>query len=161
MSHNSKRTAVSMITGVILIIFYIVYVIKAAVPPPDDLRSWAIVMLAFIGISFVVMIIIHILFYVIVTIGVTIKQKEHDDSEVKRIVESSMVEDEREKLIQLKSTYVGYIIAGIGFISSLVALALGLSMLLVLHIILASFLVGSIVEGGASIYYYEKGVHNG
>lgn len=117
-------------------------------------------MLVFIGISVVIHIIIQIIFHVALAIRDAMKE-EHGDKAVGRIISSSMVEDEREKLISLKSSHAGYIFVGIGFIATLAALINGMTNIVVLHILFGAFAGGSIIEGILNIYFNEKGVRNG
>ena len=161
MSYKSKRNLISMVAGVLLIIGYIIYVLRKDSPAPDDLKTWAVTMLIFIGTSVAVMVVIQILFHIGLAIGIAVKEKENDDKRVERIMESSMYEDERDKLINLKSSHIGNVCAGIGFVAGLIALALGISAVVALHIIAGAFAVGSIIEGGVSIYLDERGVRNG
>ena len=158
MSYSSKRTIVSMVAGILLFTTYVVYALGGKAPEPEALKSWAVVMLVFIGISVTVQIIIQILFHIALAIGITIKEKEHDDKKIERIMSVTMLEDEREKLISLKSAKFGYICAGFGFIAALVTLAFGLSTLFALHIMGGSFAAGSLIEGSASVYFNEKGL---
>jgi len=161
MSYKSKRNLISMVVGVLLIIAYTIYAFGKASPAPDDLKTWAVALLIFIGISVVVTIVIHILFHIGLAVGMAVKEKENDDKKVERIIESSMYEDERDKLINLKSSHIGSACAGVGFVAGLIALALGISAVVVLHIIAGAFAVGSIIEGCVGIYLDERGVRNG
>ena len=158
MSYKSKRNLISMVAGVLLVIAYSIYALGTASPAPDDLKTWAVTMLIFIGTSVAVMIVIQILFHIGLAIGIAVKEKEN---EVERIIESSMFEDERDKLINLKSSHIGNACAGVGFVAGLIALALGISAVVALHIIAGAFTVGSIIEGCVSIYLDERGVRNG
>ena len=143
MSYNSKKTITSVVAGVLLNIAYIIYALGEHSPAPDNLKSWAIAMLVFIGIGIAAVIVIQIIFHIVTAIGIAIK------------------EHERDKLISLKSTHIGYVFVGIGFVVALAELALGMSSVVALHTLLGAFSVGSIAEGIASICFYEKGVRNG
>ena len=158
MSFKSKRIIVSMVAGVALLIAYLIYALGSSAPASTDIKGWAIAILIFIGIAIVATIIITILFHILYSIGVAVKERDKDDKEVERIIESNVMEDERDKEIEMKSSRVGYFCAGLGFIVSLAAIALGGSVLLGINIILASFFIGSFAEGVASIYQYERGV---
>lgn len=158
MSYNSRRTIATMIVGVALVIAYIIYALGKSAPSSGDIKSWAIAMLIFIGIGIVASIIIVILFQILSAIGIAIKEREKDDEEVERIISSSMVEDERDKIISLKSNFIGYCFAGFGFVAALVALAFGMTYLFALHVAMGAFVVGSLAEGIVSIVYYERGV---
>lgn len=161
MSYNSKKTITSVVAGVLLNIAYIIYALGEHSPAPDNLKSWAIAMLVFIGIGIAAVIVIQIIFHIVTAIGIAIKEQEHDDKEIERHLLSLVVEDERDKLISLKSTHIGYVFVGIGFVVALAELALGMSSVVALHTLLGAFSVGSIAEGIASICFYEKGVRNG
>jgi hypothetical protein len=161
MSYNSKKAITDMVAGALLIIAYIIYARGNTALVPNDLKACATVMLVFIGISIGVMIVIQILFRIALAIGIAIKEREQDDKTVERIISSTMLEDERDKIIELKSAHVGFICAGIGFVLALVSLVAGAVPLTALHIVFGSFFVGSLIEGGVSIYHYERGVRNG
>ena len=158
MTYNSKRTLVSMVMGIILVIAYIFYALGAKAPAQDNLSAWAMLMLTFIGIGVVGVIVIQILFNVLFAVGIAVKNQPCEDKEVERIVSATMVEDERDKLISLKSTHVGSICAGLGILTCLIVLALGHSALTGLHVVLAATVIGSLSEGIASIFLYERGV---
>ena len=158
MSYNSKKNIASMLAGVLLMGAYIVYALGQSSPGAEDLAAWAVAMLVFIGIGVAAAIVIQILFHFVFVVGIAIKEREQDDAVLERIISSTIVEDERDKMIEAKSAQVGYVFAGIGFLTALVILAFGMSALMALHTIFGAFFLGSIVEGGRSIYHYERGV---
>ena len=161
MSYKSKRTIASMGAGALLVIAYIVYVSGGRAPQAEDLKGWATLILVFIAIGIAANILVQILFHIGYSIGVAINEKlteDKDDKEVERIISSAMVEDEMDAVIALKATRVGYILAGIGFVATLVALALGESVVVALHILTGSLCAGSFLEGCTSVYLYERGV---
>ena len=161
MSYNSKRTIVSMVAGLLLIIAYIIYALSERAPAADDLKSWAITMLVFIGISVATVVIVQILFHIATAIGIAVKEKERDREIIDRRFSAITTEDERDKLISLKSSHISFIVVGIGFVAALACLAFGASAVLALHVIFGSCAVGSTAEGIASVYFNEKGVSNG
>ena len=158
MSYKSKRTITNMVAGILIIIAYIIYAIWKNSPEIENIKSRAVAMLAFIGIGIVAVIIIQIIFYVLFAVGVAVKEQVRDDKQIWRIIASTMTEDEMEKLINLKSAQIGYICAGIGLLAALVLLAVGISIVIALHIIAGAFAAGSIFEGIAQIYFYENGI---
>ena len=163
MTYKSKRTLTSIIVSAALYIGYIIYAMSKYQTDPENIKSWAIALLIFIGISIVAQIVLQILFHIGLAVGMAVKEEmkgNGDTDKVTRNLNSSMVEDEMDKLIKLKSDRVGYIGAGIGFVATLIAFALGISNVLAINILFGSFAVGSIIEGIVSIYYFEKGVHN-
>jgi hypothetical protein len=159
MSYKTKRTLTNLIMGVILLCIYVVLAV-GKYPSEESLSAWAIFILIFIGISVVVLIITQIVFHIAFYIGTMAKEK-CDDKEADRIMTSSEIEDEMDKLISLKSTRVGYVCFGFGFIATLAALALEASPIIALNVIFISFMIGTLVEGCASIYLYCRGVKNG
>ena len=161
MSYNSKKAITSMVAGVILIAAYIIYALGAHSPAPEDVKAWAVAMLVFIGISVAAMIVIQILFHIATAIGIAVKEQERDKQEIDRRFSSLTVEDERDKLISLKSSHISFIVAGIGFVAALFALAFGASAVVALHILFGSCAAGSTADGIASVYFYERGVRNG
>jgi len=80
-----------------------------------------------------------------------------EDKVIETTIKQEMVEDERDKLIELKSLRVGFILAGIGFIAALLCLVLGYPPVLMLHILFFSFFTGSIFEGFSQLYFYRRG----
>ena len=159
MSFKSKRTISSMIVGIILAVAYVIYALSKNAPSSDDMSKWAQTMLIFIGISIAASIVLQIAFHIFYSIGIAIKEREKDDKEVERIIESEMKEDELDKYVELKSSRVGYIVCGIGLVVALVWLAFfGTAMIVSMHIILGAAFAGAFVEGCLSIRYYERGI---
>jgi len=147
--------------GIVLLIIYGIYALGSAAPAPDDLRAWAVAILVYIGVCIVAGIVVQILFHIVFAAGVSVKEGEGNCQEVGRIIKWSLLEDERDRLIELKSTRMGYNFAGKGFCVGLIALAAGVSTVIVLHIMAGSFALGAIVEGCMIIYLNEGGVHHG
>ena len=158
MSYISKRTIVSMAAGAVLVVAYIIYALGDKAPAPDALSGWARAILIFIVISIVAQIIIQIVFNIIFSIGVGVREGNCGDGNIKRILAVEMKEDERYKMISLKSLRAGYVISGIGSVAMLISLAFGNSVLISLHIFFAGCALGSLVEGLTSIYYNETGI---
>jgi hypothetical protein len=161
MSYNSKRNIVSMAAGTVTVAAYAAYICAGNAPVPEDMAAWAIIMLAFIGIGVAAQIFIQILFHVVYSIRVAIKENDADGEKTKKILDASMKEDERDKLIGLKTSHVGYICAGAGLMIALLALAGGAPFVAAMHIIAGSSAAGSFAEGCASIYFHERGVRIG
>lgn len=72
-------------------------------------------------------------------------------------IKFEMVEDERDRLIELKSNRVGFAVAGLGFVAALVSLVLDYSPAVMLNIIFLSSSFGSICEGFVQLFYYRRG----
>ena len=158
MTFKSKRKIMAIIIGLMVWVFYIVFALSAQAPAVDDVSAWAIVILKFIGITVGVAIISQILFHVAYAIGVAAKERDQDDKQVERIISSTVVEDEMDKAVELKSSAVGYVCMGVGFVIMLFALATRLPFVWALHIQLGAIMLASVIEGIVSIYLYERGI---
>lgn len=165
MSYQEKRTITSMITGAIVLVAYCIEAFglyQSGLVAASDLKLWAMTMLKYFGISVIAAIVIQIVFHIVFSVSIavneTIREGKAAEKEIGKKIEREMVEDERDKLIGLKSSMLGFILAGIGFVSGLITLALGSSPVLMLNILFLAFSAGTLVEGFAQIYFYRKGV---
>ncbi len=164
MSYQTKKTITSMISGVLILAAYCIYAFgkyNSGSVAQGDLKFWAQTMLVFIGIGIGVTIVLQIIFHIALSIGIAIKDRDCDDKEISRKVEATVIEDEMDKLIELKSLRVGFIVAGVGFVWALIVMAMGYSIVLAINIMFLSFQIGSLMEGISSLYFYGKGVRNG
>ncbi|MDD5659806.1 MAG: hypothetical protein PHR39_07350 [Actinomycetota bacterium] len=168
MFYQEKKTIISVLAGVLFLIAYCIYTftrVRLGMVAPNDLKFWAITILIFIGIGIAGMIIIQVVFHILLSITIAVKKQARnekcDDKEIERTIELEMVEDEMDKLIELKSMRIGFIIAVVGFVSALLSLVFNSSAAVMLNIIFISFCIGTIAEGATGIYYYRKGIKNG
>jgi hypothetical protein len=90
-----------------------------------------------------------------------IKDENSDDKEIDKSIAAEIIEDEMDKLIELKSSRVGFFFAGIGFVAALVSLVLDYSPAVMLNILFISLSGGSLFEGVTQLYYYRRGIQNG
>lgn len=165
MSYQEKKTITSMVSGLILMGAYAIHAwgrYQAGTVPATDLSFWATLMLKYIGVGIIITIIMQILFHILLSVGVAVREKIRDETcdnkAIEQTIKHEMVEDERDKLIELKSMRVGFILAGIGFITALFSLILGYPPVLMLHILFFSFFAGSILEGFFQLHYYRQGI---
>lgn len=168
MSYQEKKTIVSLVAGLLILAAYCIYVfnkIQSGTAAPDDLKFWSTAMLVFIGIGVVALIVILIVFHILLSITMAVKEEmlngEYDDKKIEKTLELDMVEDEMDKLIGLKAMRISYAVVGIGFIAALVSLVLNYSPAVMLNIMFFSFGIGSIMEGVTQLYFYRRGVRNG
>jgi hypothetical protein len=164
MPYQSKKTITSMVTGLLVLAAYCIYAFgrySSGAIAEGNLKFWAGTMLVFIGIGVVATIILQIIFHIALSIGIAVKDRACDEKEIDKRIEATVIEDEMDKLIELKSSQIGFVLAGVGFVSALILLVLGYSTVVMLNVMYLSFLVGSLVEGAASLYFYGKGVSNG
>jgi hypothetical protein len=168
MSYQEKRTIVSTLTGLAILAAYGIYASnqhRTGAIAPTDLKSWAVMILIFIGIGVVASIIIQIVYHILLSISVAIQRKieneSTDDAQIERSIQAQMVEDEMDKLIELKSMRIGFILAGAGFVAAFISLALGYPPVVMINILFISFLCSGLLEGIAQLYYYRRGIRHG
>ena len=157
MTVKSKRTIVSMLIGILILVAYIFYMRTHMV---EDLQSLAKIMLIFIGIGILSVIVIYIVFHIMFAIGTAAKESINGrgDSDVERIVENAFQEDEMDKLIDLKSAQYASACVGVGFLIALGLLAAGFSPIICLHILFGAFFGSTIIQGVVTVLYYERGL---
>ena len=68
------------------------------------------------------------------------------------------MEDERDKLVEMKSMRWGSILVGLSFGASLITLAAGVPTLIMLNIMFIAFSFSSVLDGSVQLYYLRKGV---
>ncbi|MBW7476310.1 hypothetical protein K0T92_16375 [Paenibacillus oenotherae] len=165
MSYQGLRSLVSMITAILILGAYSTYAygrVQSGAIAPDDMKFWAGAMLMFVGIGIVAAIVIQIIFHILLSVGVAVQEKirkgECDGKEIEKTIESEMVADEMDKLIELKSARIGFIIVAIGFITALVSQVIHDSSAVMLNIMFVSFYAASLLGGVVQLYYYRKGV---
>ncbi len=165
MSYQEKKTIANMLTGVVLLVIYCFYAwnkYTAHAAPIDDLAYWARLILIFLVIEVCVFIVIQILFHILFSIGIAVREKIHnpdrDDKSIDKIINQEMVEDERDKLIEMKSMRWGSILVGISFGASLITLAAGVPTLVMLNIMFIAFSLSSVLDGSVQLYYLRKGI---
>lgn len=161
MSYQEKRTLINIIAGIFILAAYCVVAFRnyqSGAVDLHNLRFFAVTMLVFIGIGGAATVVIQIVFHILMSIAIAVKEKMNDNQELEKTVEASFVEDEMDKLIELKSDRFGIVFFGIGFIASLVTLVIGYPPAVMLNILFLSFMVGALVSGALSIYYYRTGI---
>lgn len=165
MSYPIQRTITNILAGALILTAYCIYAFgkyQAGAVALGDLKFWATTMLIFIGIGIVVMIIVQIVFHILLSIAIAVKEKVQDqncgDQVIEKNIKAEIIEDEMDRLIELKSMRFGFAIAGTGFVAALVSLALDASPAVMLNILFISFSAGSILEGFARLFFYFKGV---
>lgn len=165
MSYQEKQTIFSVLTGITVLIAYIIYAyarIQSGNIVFEDLRFWAVSMLIFIGLGAVITIIGQIVFHILLSVSIAVKEKvknsELSDEQIEKTINNEMITDEMDKLIELKSMRIGFYFSGIGFVTGLILLVLNYSPVIMLNVMYLSFSVGSLIEGFTQLYYYRKGI---
>ena len=158
MTYNSKRTTASMAAGVLLMTAYLIYALGGNAPKAEDLKSWALAMLVFIGIGIGALIIIQIVFHIVFAASIAVREGEE---KVERVIASHTREDERDKLISLKASHISHVIMGAGLVAALVCLCFGVPAVAALHVQFGACALGTLAEGAVSICLYERGTLHG
>lgn len=159
MTYQTKKTIVSLLASIAILNSYCISVyndISKGLTLENDATFWAKKMLIFIAIGVAINMISFIVFHILLSVNLSVK----DSKEINRKLELEMVEDEMDKLIELKSLRVGYIIASTGFILGLILLAFNTSIAIVLNILFLSFFIGAIAEGISNLFFYFRGIRN-
>lgn len=163
MAFKEKRTIVTIVTGILILVAYCRQSFgRPVVETATDmiLKAQAVTMLKFIGIGVLAMIVIQILFHILYSISLavssTIQKGSCDDKEIEEAIALEVVDDERDKIIELKSLRVGFVITGAGFVASLLWLVMDGSPTHLLNILFLSFALGSIIEGFTRLFYYSR-----
>ena len=165
MTYQVKKTITAIISGVVVLGVYLFYAFgryQSGLLAPDDLKNWAQLILIFIGVGIAATIVIQIIFHVMLSISIAIKENIKNggcaDHEIENKIQLEIVEDEMDKLIELKSLRVGVIVAGVGFVISLIILVLSYPPMFMLNTVFISFSFGNILEGFTKLYYYKRGI---
>lgn len=95
----------------------------------------------------------NIIFSILGTIGFTIA----DSIQNKDCKPGHMVEDERDKIIELKGMQVSYAVFGAGLILSLIALTIGWPAPTVIIMIIGSLVLAEIVGNIKKLFHYRRG----
>lgn len=156
MSNQEKRVFIGILNGGLILIAYFVFILflKKVDAEENILRSYAISMLVFI----IAGIIIQILSHIFLSIFISVKNAIENNGCSNVSKDYEIIEDEMDKLIELKSLGIGYVIVGIGFVISLITLILNLEPYVMLNVVFISFSIGAISEGISRLYFYKRGI---
>jgi uncharacterized membrane protein len=148
MTYQEKQNIVNIFSGLLITPIYGIMVyqrhLQGRFDLTEDYRTWGVIFLIFMGISIVARIIIYIIFHIINAIATR--------------EEEVPVEDERDKLVKLKSTRNSYYAFSGGFVLSVISLALGMPVYGIFIAFVGFGLIAEIIENSSQIYYYRKGI---
>ena len=151
MSFKERTIAATLASFILIMIVFLIGVfrmVQADGLNSDDLfRLFGIVIV--LGIVFTVLAIIlsHILSAIVQSIQSGGEEPELED-----------IEDERDKLIDLKGTRIAYIVASIGVFVSMLTFVLNQEPLVMFTLLTFFGILASIVESAARLVYYRRGV---
>ena len=148
MDIKEKRIFISLIGSVLIMGYYAHYVYSRYIAGnPDilnDFSFWGKSFLILIPVAIVTQIVIQIIF----AIYVHATSREEIDP----------VEDERDKLIELKAIKISHYLFIVGFMLAMGSLALGSPPWIMFVVLISSGFIASVVNEIARLYFYRKGV---
>jgi uncharacterized membrane protein len=148
MEQKEKQVLVSVIASLTIIVFYSLWVyskyIESNPEVINDLRFWGRSFIVLIPVAIITQIVIHILFAIInkIVTGEDLSDKD----------------DERDKLIELKSLRVSHWIFIVGFTLAMGAVALGMELWVMFVTLIFSGFLSDLISSSVKIWYYRKGV---
>lgn len=148
MTYQEKQNIVNIFSGLLITSLFALNIyqrhIDSRIDLTQDYNTWGIIFLIFIGVSIIARIIIYIVFHIINAIATR-------DEKIPK-------EDERDKLVKLKSIRNSYYVFSGGFILSIIALAIGMPVYWMFVAFVVTGLFAEIIDNGSQIYYYRKGL---
>jgi hypothetical protein len=144
---KEKQILVSVVASILILAFYTLYVYKRFVSGSpemlNDFRFWGKSFIFLIPVAIVLQIVIHIIFAIIYKIV------SNEDIPT--------LEDERDKLIELKAIKISHWLFTIGFMLAMGSLALGMKPWVMFVTLIGSGFLSSIISELFKIFYYRRG----
>lgn len=145
---KEKQTLVTIAATILIMVIYSLYIYNRyiAVEPEiiNEFRFWGRSFIILIPVAIITQIIIHILFAII-----------------NKIVTNEDIptrDDERDKLIELKSIRVSHWIFTLGFFMAMGSVALGMQPWVMFVTLIYSGFLSGIISEIVKIFYYRRGV---
>lgn len=147
MSYQERKNIVNILSTLLISGIYFWYVFQshpeAGMSTGELLKFWAITILVLIPVTIVAKVVILIVF----SIANTIATREMEDKL-----------DERDKLIELKSTRIGQGMFTAAFFLAMAALAMDMSANAMFTILICGGIVSEISGNLAQLYFYRRGI---
>lgn len=147
MSYPEKRSVINIINNIVISGAYYYHVYQeyqnSTMNTDELLKFWAMALMIYIPVMIVASIVIHILFSII----------HHIQTK-----ESIPKNDERDKLIELKSTRIAQFTFAIGFILAMATLALDMNVTTMFIVLIVTGVVSGITDNCCQLYFYNKGI---
>lgn len=147
MTYQERRAIVAITSSILITAVYSSYMIQrypqTDAYSPEVFRFWGAYFMILIPVSIVARIIIHIVFSIINTIAT----RENEPS----------IMDERDKLIELKSSHNSGWVFIVGFILAMGAAAIGQPPAVMFIIMLCAGLLSDVMSELAQFFYYRRG----
>ena len=153
MSNRENSITVSLVSTLIILSYYLVNWLQmyqdVGLDSAQVFRLWAIVIIAAIVLNILGNIITNIVINILHAI------KTNSNEEVR------LIEDERDKLIELKGVKVTYITFSIGVFLAMLTFVFGQPPLVMFSLIIFFSLLGEIIGDLSQLYLYRRGVQYG
>lgn len=163
MYYQEKKTIVGIVQGLAILAAYCIYVfgkVRQGAAGFEDIKFFAVTMLTFIGVGIVVTIVIQVIFHVLLSVSVAVRERDKDGKAIENAINAEMVEDERDKIIELKSMRIPMIATMVGFVAGLVLLMLDYQPAVMLNVLFIAASLGSVGGDVAKLIYYRAGARN-
>lgn len=164
MSYQEKKTVAGIVSWLFTMAAYGIYLFgryRSGTVDPNDLKFWGGTILIFVGVAVVLAVITQIVFHILLSVAIAVRERDHDESKIEETIEATMVEDEMDQLIEYKALRIGFAVSGAGFIAALGSLVFGYSGAVMLNILYLSFCAASLAGEVSSLRYYRRGLVNG
>ncbi len=149
MSYQQKSVTISLVSYLLILVYYLVRVFRmfqdGGLVSSQLFGLWAIVIIATILVNILGNILANIVLSIVQAIRTRTGEVE------------PYVEDERDRLIDLKGSKVAYITFSIGVFLSMLAFAFGQPALVMFGSIILFSIVAEIVGGISQIVLYQRG----
>ncbi len=146
MTYQEKKSLVNLVSAILVSGIYYWYVFRdnpgADMNTDELLKFWGKTIIIGIPIAIIARIVIHIIF----GISNTIITKENIPGT-----------DERDKMIELKTKYVGQMVFGLSFVLAMVFLAMDKSVNLMFIAIIGGGIMSEVIENLLQLRYYRRG----
>jgi len=147
MYRREKQILVSLITTILILGFYSLFVYQKYMVGNmeiiNDFKFWGKAFLILIPVTIVAQIIIHIIFFII--------------NKIITNEDIPMINDERDKLIELKAIRISHWVFIVGFLLSMGSQAIGMQPWVMFITLIYSGFIAAIASEIAKIYFYRKG----
>lgn len=148
MDNKEKQILVTIITMILILTGYSLYVYQTYIKPDvsiiNNFQFWGKTFLILIPVTIVSQIVIHIIFAII--------------NKIVTNEDMPTLNDERDKLIELKSIRISHWIFTVGFLLSMVTQVIGMQPYIMFITLIASGFISGIVSEFAKLYFYRRGV---
>jgi len=148
MDSKEKQIMVTAISLMLIFAIYSIYLYNKYIADNfiilNDFKFWGKSFLILIPITIVSQIVIHIVFHII--------------NKIVTNEDIPTISDERDKLIDLKALRISHGIFTMGFLLSMIAVAIGMPPYVMFLTLIASGYISGIVSEIAKIYFYRRGI---